>query len=63
MAPTSAISSTSEMTSNGIRNSRKNASPRRAVVGAVSDAVGHYLTHPGMDADSLAESLCRIFAP
>ena len=35
----------------------------RAVVGAVSDAVGHYLTHPGMDADSLAESLCRIFAP
>ncbi len=35
----------------------------RAVVGAVSDAVGHYLTHPGMDADTLAESLCRIFAP
>jgi len=35
----------------------------RAVVGAVSDAVGHYLTHPGMDAESLAESLCRIFAP
>jgi AcrR family transcriptional regulator len=35
----------------------------RAVVGAVSDAVGYYLTHPGMDADSLAESLCRIFAP
>ena len=35
----------------------------RAVVGAVSDAVGHFLTHPGVDADSLAESLCRIFAP
>jgi AcrR family transcriptional regulator len=35
----------------------------RAVVGAVSDAVGYFLTHPGMDADSLAESLCRIFAP
>ena len=35
----------------------------RAVVGAVSDSVGYYLTHPGMDADSLAESLCRIFAP
>lgn len=35
----------------------------RAVVGAVSDAVGYYLTHPGVDADSLAESLCRIFAP
>jgi len=35
----------------------------RAVVGAVSDAVGYYLTHPGMDADSLADSLCRIFAP
>ena len=35
----------------------------RAVVGAVSDAVGHFLTHPGMDAESLAESLCRIFAP
>ena len=35
----------------------------RAVVGAVSDAVGFFLTHPGVDADSLAESLCRIFAP
>jgi AcrR family transcriptional regulator len=35
----------------------------RAVVGAVSDSVGYYLTHPGMDADSLAESLCKIFAP
>jgi AcrR family transcriptional regulator len=35
----------------------------RAVVGAVSDAVGYYLTHPGADADSLADSLCRIFAP
>ncbi|HET7420057.1 MAG TPA: TetR/AcrR family transcriptional regulator [Candidatus Dormibacteraeota bacterium] len=35
----------------------------RAVVGAVSDAVGYFLTHPGFDAESLAESLCRIFAP
>ncbi len=35
----------------------------RAVVGAVSDAVGYYLTHPGADADSLADALCRIFAP
>ncbi len=35
----------------------------RAVVGAVSDAVGYFLTHPGMDADSLAASLCLIFAP
>jgi AcrR family transcriptional regulator len=35
----------------------------RAVVGAVSDAVGYYLTHPGADAESLAASLCRIFAP
>ena len=35
----------------------------RAVVGGVSDAVGYYLTHPGLDADSLAASLCRIFAP
>lgn len=35
----------------------------RAVVGGVSDAVGHFLTHPGVDADSLAESLCVIFAP
>jgi AcrR family transcriptional regulator len=35
----------------------------RAVVGAVSDAVGYFLTHPGADADSLAESLCKIFAP
>ena len=35
----------------------------RAVVGAVSDAVGYYLTHPGKDAESLADSLCRIFAP
>ncbi len=35
----------------------------RAVVGAVSDAVGYFLTHPGVDADSLADSLCRIFAP
>jgi AcrR family transcriptional regulator len=35
----------------------------RAVVGAVSDAVGYFLTHPGVDAESLADSLCRIFAP
>ncbi|HUY74768.1 MAG TPA: helix-turn-helix domain-containing protein [Candidatus Dormibacteraeota bacterium] len=35
----------------------------RAVVGAVSDAVGYFLTHPGYDADALAVSLCRIFAP
>ncbi|HVH62622.1 MAG TPA: TetR/AcrR family transcriptional regulator [Candidatus Dormibacteraeota bacterium] len=35
----------------------------RAVVGAVSDAVGYFLTHPGSDADSLAASLCLIFAP
>lgn len=35
----------------------------RAVVGAVSDAVGYFLTHPGADADSLAASLCTIFAP
>ena len=35
----------------------------RAVVGAVSDAVGHFLTHPGADAESLAASLCVIFAP
>jgi len=35
----------------------------RAVVGAVSDAVGYFLTHPGSGAESLAESLCAIFAP
>lgn len=35
----------------------------RAVVGGVSDAVGYFLTHPGVDANSLAASLCRIFAP
>lgn len=35
----------------------------RAVVGAVSDAVGYFLTHPGVDSGSLAGSLCRIFAP
>ncbi len=35
----------------------------RAVVGAVSDAVGYFLTHPGVESESLAESLCRIFAP
>jgi AcrR family transcriptional regulator len=35
----------------------------RAVVGAVNDAVGYFLQHPGEDAESLAEGLCRIFAP
>jgi AcrR family transcriptional regulator len=35
----------------------------RAVVGAVSDSVGYFLTHPGVDTESLADSLCRIFAP
>jgi AcrR family transcriptional regulator len=35
----------------------------RAVVGAVNDAVAYFLTHPGVDAESLAASLCRIFAP
>jgi AcrR family transcriptional regulator len=35
----------------------------RAVVGAVNDAVAYFLTHPGADAESLAQSLCRIFAP
>jgi AcrR family transcriptional regulator len=35
----------------------------RAVVGAASDAVSFFLQHPGEDADSLAEGLCRIFAP
>jgi AcrR family transcriptional regulator len=35
----------------------------RAVVGAVNDAVGYFLTHPGVEADGLAASLCRIFAP
>jgi AcrR family transcriptional regulator len=35
----------------------------RAVVGAVSDVVGYYLTHPGADAASLAECLCKIFSP
>ena len=35
----------------------------RAVIGAVTDSVGYFLTHPGADADLLAASLCRIFAP
>jgi AcrR family transcriptional regulator len=35
----------------------------RAVVGAVSDSVGYFLTHPGLDARALADGLCRIFAP
>jgi AcrR family transcriptional regulator len=34
-----------------------------AVVGAVNDTVGYFLTHPGADAEALAQSLCRIFAP
>ena len=35
----------------------------RAVVGAVSEAAGYFLTHPGVGEEALAESLCRIFAP
>src|SRR5438445_11972156 len=35
----------------------------RAVVGAVNEAVGYVLTHPGGRAESVPESLCRIFAP
>lgn len=35
----------------------------RAVVGAIGEAVGYFLTHPGVDAGSLAVSLCHIFAP
>jgi AcrR family transcriptional regulator len=35
----------------------------RAVVGAVNDTVGYFLTHPGADAEALAGSLCLIFAP
>jgi AcrR family transcriptional regulator len=35
----------------------------RAVVGAVSDAVGYFLTHEGVEASSLSGALCRIFAP
>ena len=35
----------------------------RAVVGAVNDAVAYFLTHPGVEAESLAESLSGIFAP
>src|SRR5207247_11176989 len=35
----------------------------RPVVGAVSDAVGYFLTHPGADANSLAASLSPIRAP
>jgi AcrR family transcriptional regulator len=35
----------------------------RAVVGAVNDSVGYFLTHPSADAEALANSLCRIFAP
>jgi AcrR family transcriptional regulator len=35
----------------------------RAVVGAVNDAVGYFLTHPGVEAGALAASLCTIFAP
>ena len=35
----------------------------RAVVGAVNEAVTYFLTHPGADPESLAQSLCGIFAP
>ena len=35
----------------------------RAVVGAANDAVSYFLRHPGMDAELVAENLCRIFAP
>ena len=35
----------------------------RAVVGAVSDAVSFFLTHPAVDAEFLADNLARIFAP
>ena len=35
----------------------------RAVVGGVNDAVGYFLTHPGFDAEALAENLCAVFAP
>ena len=35
----------------------------RAVVGAVNDTVSFFLTHPGVDAEVLADNLARIFAP
>jgi AcrR family transcriptional regulator len=35
----------------------------RAVVGAVSEATGHFLTQPEADPDVVAEGLCRIFTP
>jgi len=35
----------------------------RAVVGAVSEATGHFLDRPGADPEALADGLCRIFAP
>jgi AcrR family transcriptional regulator len=35
----------------------------RAVVGAVNDTVAYFLTHPGIEAEALAASLCGIFAP
>jgi AcrR family transcriptional regulator len=35
----------------------------RAVVGAVSEATGHFLGRPGADPERLADGLCRIFAP
>ena len=35
----------------------------RAVVGAVSEATGHFLGRPGADPEALADGLCRIFAP
>ena len=35
----------------------------RAVVGAVNEATGHFLSRPGADPLALADGLCRIFAP
>jgi AcrR family transcriptional regulator len=35
----------------------------RAVVGAVNEATGHFLTRPDANPDLLAEGLCRIFTP
>jgi AcrR family transcriptional regulator len=35
----------------------------RAVVGAVSEAIGHFLARPDADPVALADDLCRIFAP
>jgi AcrR family transcriptional regulator len=35
----------------------------RALVGAVSEATGHFLGRSGADPEALADGLCRIFAP